>query len=233
MELDLEKEYLQGNTVVWLSFKEPVKKGFVFRLHSRYHHILEVTVNNMPAQYVRRDGLKNLSGFTKKKMYSGLDMDIAYRAALEIAREGELEITVPSLEAAQTLPPKPIPRASAKTVIQQYDRILRSFRQLTAPRESVYDLPEDMKDTSSQLLQVKIRYALTCGAGGVSCPSLVFRRQSPLVRQLDRGNRKSSSVVCAYTYSNTHTSLHSPDNLRCWLPVLDFADQQCVYDVSI
>eukprot|EP01031_Cornospumella_fuschlensis_P037875 gene37875-46009_t len=232
MELDLEKEYLQGHTVIWLSFREPVKKGFVFRLHSRYHHILEVTVNNVQAQYVRKDGLRNLSGFTKKKMYSGLDMDLSYRAALEISREGELEITVPSLESAQTLPPKPIPRASSKTVIQHYDRVLRQFRQLTAPRESVYDLPEDMKDTSTQLLQVKIRYALTSGSGGVSCPSLVFRRQTPLVKQMDRGAKKSS-VVCVYTSINTSTTIHSPDNIRCWLPVLDFADQQCVYDLSI
>jgi hypothetical protein len=42
VEVNLNHETLQGSTVLWLGFKEPVKKGFVFHLHSRFCHLQEV-----------------------------------------------------------------------------------------------------------------------------------------------------------------------------------------------
>ncbi len=200
-------------------------------------------MNNIPASYRRRDGLKTLSQ-SKKKTYSGQELDLNYRGALEIAREGELEITVPSLEQSKTVLPKPIPKSSPRDVIDRFDKLLRAHHSLAVDEKSVdnslYDMPSEPATIESErsmyLLQVKIKYALVMT--NQHCEALVFRRPPPLVKLMqskrpDGKDKDSTPTVCAYTGDFSANSVRNVDGIRCWLPTLDRLDQRFVFDITI
>lgn len=160
-----------------------------------------------------------------------------YRCALEIAREGELEITVPNLENGRTGPPKAIPKVSPKDVLDSFDKLLYTYKSLLAKGEeeavTIYDIPEEQaeapKGKKVHLLQVKIKYSLS-----QSTTALAFRRQSPFVGLFDKGAKSAEKAKAICSYSTSFSpSFYNPDGVRCWLPCLDSLDQRYLFDISL
>eukprot|EP00981_Chlorochromonas_danica_P009868 scaffold2858_cov245-Ochromonas_danica.AAC.7 len=253
IDVNTSNDTLQGTTVLWLGFKTAVKTGFAFRLHSRCCHITEITVNGIPASFRRRDGLKTLS-HNKAKIITGQDLDINYRAALEIAREGELEIIVPNLENAKTTYPKNVPSSSPRDVLERFSKLIEVYKQMTqqTDRSAMYDIPEDENITEKEkktfLLQVKCKFSVNSNAN-ISYNAVIFRKQPAFVKLFDSssenakvgtggtggigGVKGGEKTVCAYTTSFSSQSLRNVDGIRCWLPTIDSPDQRFIFDITI
>lgn len=127
----------------------------------------------------------------------GEEMDLLQRAALEISRQGELEITVPSLSKVKYEPARPIPKTSPSEIIRRYEKISQAFDSLTNVRDygsemaSAYEnaadgeqLPGELfnKTPSTFFLQVKVKFMLMCDTTNLA--GIVFRRQAPFAKDL-------------------------------------------------
>ena len=95
LDVDMMGERAEGSTTLWLLFRKPVEAGSVICLHNRCL-VREVLVNNVASDFQCRDALSTLY-FDKSRVknYSGKEADVNYKAALELSREGELQIVVP------------------------------------------------------------------------------------------------------------------------------------------
>ena len=96
LEISLEEERILGSTTMWLGFSENLSADITFSLHSRVG-VKTVTVNGVPARWDVRDPLDCLSyDKGRRSKYDAQELDGTYRAALEIAREGEMRVSLPS-----------------------------------------------------------------------------------------------------------------------------------------
>ena len=92
-----------------------------------------------------------------------------YRAALEVARAGELQVIIPQLSSnssAHTKPPRGIPRHCSKEVQERFKNVVSLYRNLTEIRDYGNDNDLDVGgdgDSSAKpcyMLQVHIEYRL-------------------------------------------------------------------------
>ena len=90
-------------------------------------------INNIPVQYALHEPLKNLSYEGNKTTYTAKELDLNYRASLEISRAGELQIVVPDLTQhhGTTELPRPIPRSSPRDVVARYQKIIKMYSYLS------------------------------------------------------------------------------------------------------
>ena len=96
LEISLEEERILGQTTLWLGFDEALSGQTTFSLHCRVD-VKNVTVNGLPAMWDLRDPLNCLDYDDQRRhSYLAEDLDCTYRAALEMAREGEMRITLPA-----------------------------------------------------------------------------------------------------------------------------------------
>jgi hypothetical protein len=171
------------------------------------------------------DGLRTLS-FNKKQTYLSEELDLNYRAALEIARTGEMQITLPDLSGGRshTDPPVPLPRPSPRDCTNRYEKLLRTYKTLTRivppPISTAGQVngdcsPLGMADPTHpepggyHLLQIRIVYTVgsTAGASGTGASAgttlagLVFRQPSPLVKLFQPSPRTRGSNTTAATGS--------------------------------
>lgn len=88
-------------------------------------------INSVKCEFSLNDGLRVLS-FNKKQTYLSEELDLNYRAALEIARMGELQVTVPDLTngRSRTEPPVPLPRPSPRDCTGRYQKLLHTYKTL-------------------------------------------------------------------------------------------------------
>lgn len=175
----------------------------------------------MKCEFMLNDALRTLST-SKKQSYSSEELDLNYRAALEISRNGELEITVPDIlsSKAKTEQPAMLPRPCPKDVASRYDKLVRIYHALTALPKAQRDLGPDtsplgMADPSyptarslviGALLQVRIVYTLHNTAkkgstGGTTSTEVgvVFRQPPPLAALFESTLQRHKSVGCSAT----------------------------------
>lgn len=163
----------------------------------------------MKCEFILNDALRTLST-SKKQSYSSEELDLNYRAALEITRNGELEITVPDLlsSKAKTELPASLPRPCPKDVASRYDKLVRMYHALVSSAMSRRDQAQGLRSDTSPLgmadpvapssrtsppsgalLQVRIVYSLHSlgssqrGSSGATTGTevgVVFRRPPPL-----------------------------------------------------
>jgi hypothetical protein len=111
LDVFLNRQIIEASTCLWIAYDQSVQAGDILRLHCRQCAITEITINNIPISpqdWECRDGLQNLLPL-KKKEHSGGVLDQLYRLALEISREGELQIKIPDLLESKFTAPTPLP----------------------------------------------------------------------------------------------------------------------------
>ena len=132
---NFENESIQGVTTLWLGFKEAISVGSVFALHCRQCHIVEVLLNGIECDFVHNDPLRHLTfdRHTRNK-YLGEELDVNYRAGLEICRVGELCLRIPNNMPAKMDRPKPLPMGVPRDVVMRFDKLMKIHENL-GPQE--------------------------------------------------------------------------------------------------
>eukprot|EP00598_Pedospumella_elongata_P008105 CAMPEP_0185001392 /NCGR_PEP_ID=MMETSP1098-20130426/70954_1 /TAXON_ID=89044 /ORGANISM="Spumella elongata, Strain CCAP 955/1" /LENGTH=188 /DNA_ID=CAMNT_0027528689 /DNA_START=19 /DNA_END=582 /DNA_ORIENTATION=+ len=133
VEPNLDTGCLRAETTIWLGFRSSVVVGDKINLHCRQCSITEVYVNGIRCEFSLNDALRALST-NKKQTYIGEELDLNYRAALEIARLGELEITIPDIYNGRSVTtlPSPLPKPCPRDIVSRYDKLARMYKSLTA-----------------------------------------------------------------------------------------------------
>lgn len=199
-------------------------------------------MNGVECNYEYTDPFKKLFPHGSHS-YSGEELDLTYRAALEISRVGELAVTIPDLSKGRTEKAKPIPRSSPKDVLSRYEKLLHAYSNLsTNSRE------DDGADRN--FIQILIKYRSTADAKKFPM-GYVFRKSPQWIDSfegritfLKAKTDSAESVIdtlllqdepaqCAYTVNHTGGSLRDIDGVRCWVPCIDSLDQRQVFDISI
>lgn len=246
LDIGLKKQSLQGQTTLWLYFKQGVKAGDKFRIHCRQCQIQEVSINGKhKATYQHKDGLHRLFTIPKKRENSGGNLDKLYRAALEIAREGELEIVVPELSEHKYEDIRDIPKDDTHPDVIKTYRAIKSWFQQYGAVSRKYDVEGDEGKAASnpaevKFIQLKIKYSL--GQNNMEVSGINFRKQSPFVKVFDQrtfhhdvynDQSHQESVACCYTASFNQSLLRDVDGVRTWLPCIDTLDQHGIFDISL
>jgi hypothetical protein len=203
-------------------------------------------VNNITSQFKHNDALRTLSLRQDINSFLAEEADSHYRTALEISRNGELQIIIPSLEAGKTDSMKNISRNCPPEVIARYDKLVKHYNHFSA---AVRDYGQDTStgadgienndsNKGSTLIQIKIVYRInkpvTRSIGG-----FVFRTSPSSSKVFENlFGTTSNSVVsdvakCIYSTSYKYGELRDVDGIRCWLPCLDHSDQRYVFDISL
>jgi hypothetical protein len=228
IDISVQSGSLRGSTTMWLVFKNPVKEGDTFRVHSRYHVINDILINGKQAAYCRKDGLRNLnadSSGKRKTLFLGEEMDLLNRAALEIARQGELEIVVPNLSNMKTEGLKPIPKNSPKEVLRRFDKLSYAYNSLSSIRDygseasttgahqwddDNVSLSTEAQQTTTKFIQLQIHFVI--GAGEINTFGIVFRRQPSFAQDLynyltGKGAKVTDSTSSSSTASKDSKSI--------------------------
>ena len=204
LDVDMQNETIDGVTTLWLLYSKPVEAGRIIHLHNRCL-VSEVLVNGVASDFSCRDALSALYyDSTRVKNYLGREADVNYKAALELSRDGELQIVVPdwskcastadSVAGLEDLPELP---TNVPAELQELFDKLRS--PLDMCRTEMRDLAEEAyqrrreKDggggdddnddetgegadvDACRLLQVRIRYSVPRAPEHASC-GIIFRR---------------------------------------------------------
>lgn len=83
-------------------------------------------MNGAECDFVHNDPLKQLSyDSTTRSKFLGEEVDVNYRAALEISRTGELSLRVPEELPSVIAKPRPLPRGVPSDVSIRYDKLLK------------------------------------------------------------------------------------------------------------
>jgi hypothetical protein len=254
--LNFETESIQGVCTLWLGFKEDIAVGSTFNLHCRSScQIAQVLINGAACDYVHNDALQQLcydkAGRTK---FLGEEVDVNYRAALEVARVGELALRITKDVPARMDKPKPLPLGVPRDVVLRFEKLLKIHEHLGPQedkrRNNMDDLQLLLQEASKgdappdygRIIEVKIMYRLGGGSVGVGgsgfTAGYVFR--SPYVDPdvaspppPSSSSSSSSKMACCYTLGGMSGPLRDLDGVRCWLPCLDSPDQRAVFDITI
>jgi hypothetical protein len=240
LDIDMKSESINCQTVMWLGYSEDIaiSEIDVIKLHCRQSQINSISINNIECEYTYNDGLKNVynnsqSQFDNKNID---DIDIRFRAALEIAKNGELEIIFPKNLPKANIPLIPFLNDSIP------DNIRKQFEKLTQTYDILSNIIDvnngDSIDNKGRLFQVKILYQLgtkddisssSSNKGNCNTGGYIFK--SPL-EYIDLVNGQSCS--CLYTTNGSACSnFKDYDGVRCWLPCLDTPDQRCIFDITL
>eukprot|EP01034_Spumella_vulgaris_P029171 gene29171-36173_t len=182
--------------------------------------------------------------------YSSEEVDLNYRAGLEVSRYGELEVTVPYLSVGTTEDIPPLPKHTNKEVTSSCDRLRKQYRYLTTVkdydkynvRETEQDSDDDDDGASNKpcfLLQITIRYTLKESSQSKFNGGFVFRHPSQLARLFDQSITQRPKVPpklpaqCVHTTQYSNGLQYNVDGTRCWLPCMDSLDQRAIFDISI
>jgi hypothetical protein len=85
-----------------------------------------VQINGADCDFVHNDPLKQLSyDMSTRSKFLGEEVDVNYRAALEVSRTGELSVRIPEDLPTEIEKPRPLPRGSPKDVAVQHGKLLK------------------------------------------------------------------------------------------------------------
>ncbi|KAJ1438563.1 hypothetical protein B484DRAFT_416169, partial [Ochromonadaceae sp. CCMP2298] len=134
---DILTHSLRGDTLLWIGFKQPVHSGHKLYLHCRECVVTKVTVNSAPARWALLNPLKHVGQYgkeTSSATFNADELDIEYRAALEITRSGELEIQIPRLQADRNgrggrglTAPAALPKGSPADIVARFEKLRLSL----------------------------------------------------------------------------------------------------------
>lgn len=208
--LHFDKHTLRGKTTLWLLWDDDRTVGSTLHLHHRQCIVDNVTVNSVPCSYAHLDPLKMIVSTKPNEphSYCGEEMDINYRAALEITRLGELQIQLPSnlCSSKQSLPP--LPSRVQKEIFTKIEKLSKVHQDLELWKTDKHPL----------LLTVTIDYHLKAPLGSWGGWSMIL---------------KSNSIVTQCWTRHGGESLFCCDGIRTWLPCIDDPSKQTILDVSI
>lgn len=116
-------------------------------------------MNSIPVPYEHKDPLISLKYSTKSPSYAGDELDVNYRAALEVSRQGELAIHISDLDAAGS-PLPALPKGVSSEITQQ--------------RRRVDHMWSDIDAKAGTIIQVTVTYTLTPRGGWRQSPQGVL-----------------------------------------------------------
>jgi hypothetical protein len=214
---NFDKHSLRGRSTLWLLWENERLVGSNFHLNFRQCIVDNVTVNGYPCSFVHNDPLKMVvdtksSGETQPS-YCGEEMDINYRAALEITRHGELQIQLPKKMSSSRQQLPPLPSRVQKEVFSRFENLTKFQQELL---ESV-----GSTENSRILLVVTVDYHLKAPLRSWGGWSMLVNTTSP-----------NPAVTQCWT-RHGEESLFSADGVRTWLPCVDDPSRQTVFDISI
>jgi len=236
LAIDLKNETINGSTMIWLGYACSITEVSTISLHCRQCNIRSIKVNGSECKYDYVDPLLDLKYDRKNNeknsileqtdfnhSFNGEELDIAYRAALEISRSGELKIYLPHDVSIDTVPLPPLPsQHSPYTEIgKRYEKLNNLYYSLAAPSMSRDSTIGIDRPVSHRMLQVEIEYYLDKNKNS---KGYVFRSMQ---NDTTRSN-------CIYSTNGSNIGcLRNIDGIRCWMPCIDSPDQRSIYDMTI
>lgn len=236
LAIDLEEETINGSTMIWLGYACSITEVSTISLHCRQCNIRSIKVNGFECKYDYVDPLLDLNYDRKNSdksflcgktefnhSFNGEELDIAFRAALEVSRSGELKIYLPHDISIDTIPLPPLPsQHSPYTEIgKRYEKLNNLYYSLASPsmcRDSTIGID---RPVSHRMLQVEIEYYLDKNKNS---KGYVFR-------SIQNDHTKAN---CIYSTNGSNIGcLRNIDGIRCWMPCIDSPDQRSIYDMAI
>ena len=228
-ELDLESETLRARTVLWLVVhvdfsEEDVEATWPLHLHCRQVTVDAVTCGGDKCLFSHLDPLTRLcppSSSSITPTFDAEELDVRFRAGLEVTAEGELLIQVPRSAIHATTPQsmsqlQPLPRRVAKEVSEQFERLSGLQDDFSIPTSSPHRPSALGKST---LLQLTIDYHIS----GV--PFQEWAGWTWAYEEHGEASDRNDRIVLhgLTNHGACDTSLRSSmvDGVRCWMPCLD------------
>lgn len=198
LTVDMREESINATTNIWLGFRECTRDVKLLKLHCRQCNIKSVKVNGLPCNFNHVDPLACLlrvpsapaststSSFPSSSTppsYTGEELDINMRGALEISREGELYIEIS--EEHRNLQPtinqlESLPSDAPVETHKRFSKLMHTFSSLSQGIMHVHSVPvpvtksadeEGAEDVGMEgmeqccqhgnLMKVEIEYTLT------------------------------------------------------------------------
>ena len=218
------KGRLLASTSLWIAL--PLDTTEVY-LHARQLNVEEVTVNNVSTCHRLVDPLERLVLETEEERFSGRHVDALLRASLEVSRQGELQIDIPSELSADygvgvdALPEISDRRQSLRAFVANIQRRItevngtKSSDASLAKEENVV-VGEELKEERFpvRVAQIKIKYTLPLNECTIGL-----------------GVRPSIGEVFSLSGSDL---LFDVDGVRCWLPCLDCPNRgRACFDITL
>jgi hypothetical protein len=222
VQLDFNRHSLRGTTTFWALYDENEDIPNQLFLNCRQCKVENVTVNNIECSFMHSDALKNLSAGgsdDSEPSFNGEELDLSFRAALELSRVGELRIEIPSDIRPSTLTTPKLPRRAPKEIVSRFEKLARVRHEI------------QNGDRGAHVLVFTINYSLVdpldCW-GGWSFGCYDNTRSDGL-----NSGRPNFVVSHAVTRHSSNISLRDVDGIRTWLPCIDDPGRQSIYDISI
>mmetsp|Transcript_7413 Transcript_7413/g.11017 ORF Transcript_7413/g.11017 Transcript_7413/m.11017 type:complete len:1611 (+) Transcript_7413:76-4908(+) len=216
VSLNFDRQTLRGTTRLWIIHSDRDTLGPYINLHCRQCIIDHITVNGEECNFTHNDPLKTLTYGSTVPTYNGEQLDINYRAALEINRDGELQIELPDDIYTSTTSLDPLPRRTPKEVTSRFEHLAKIQ----------HDMQEN-PDSRSVLMVVTIRYHLNMNLKDWGGWSFSFKQASK-----SDGDKVPVVTNCVTNHSSDFP-LCDVDGIRTWLPCLDDPSQQAIFDISL
>jgi hypothetical protein len=125
---------------MWIVYNDVEKLTNKININTRQCKIHNVFINSDPCSYTYTDPVSHLLDSTADPSFNGEEIDIHYRAALEISNFGELEISVPSVRSPASSGVRPLPKRVPAKISSRFDKLLK--------------LEKNVQYSTSALLQV-------------------------------------------------------------------------------
>lgn len=118
-----------GSTTLWVVVHENLKSGDSIYLNCRQCKITGAFVNGIPTSYTQSDPIANLI-YNSDVTYNGEEIDINYRAGLEISNSGELEIVIPKYHQPSEIL-NPLPKRAPHKIASKFDKLSKLQHNMT------------------------------------------------------------------------------------------------------
>ena len=83
-------------------------------------------MNGAECDFIHNDPLKQLSyDASIRSRFLGEELDVNYRAALEVSRTGELSLRIPDDLPSDIVKPRPPPRGAPEDVAVQFEKLMK------------------------------------------------------------------------------------------------------------
>lgn len=222
IQLDINRHTLRGTTTFWALYDENEEIPRQLHLNCRQCKVENVAINNIECSFMHSDGLKNLSVGESDESgpsFNGEELDLSFRAALELSKVGELRIEIPSGIRPSVLPTPKLPRRAPKEIVSRFEKLDRLQHEI------------QNGDRGAHVLVVTMNYfisdPLDCWGGW----SFGYFEKS----KSESSNPLFSSPVVSHavTRHGSCISLCDVDGIRTWLPCVDDPGRQSIFDISI
>ena len=225
IQLDFNRRSLVGTTSLLAYFDENIEMPHYLFLNCRQCKVDKVTINGVKCSFVHNDALMQLStacGDANGPTYNGEELDLSFRAALEVSRKGELQIDIPEHLVPSSFVPLQLPKRAPREVVSRFEKLSKIQ----------HDLQQSEKDAVTLVVTIQYHIADPLDSwagwsfGRFSCNDDGIHRGS-------RTNHRKSVISYAVTRHSSNVSLYDVDGVRTWLPCIDDPGRSCIFDISV